>query len=273
MINLNIYRWELKKHRTSAIAWCISISSMIILGMAFFPVMLQENVMEQMAAFFESGLMKSLMAAFGATLDSLTNVLGFYCTRNAIFVQILGSFFSIMLASKILAQEERDKSAEFLLSKPVTRIEILSSKLAAYFTYLLVLNGVIIVVGFISLELFKRGSEYRLSSFFVHSAYSFLLMLVFGAVGFFLSLLIKRGRPTTNISIGIVVGGYFFDALSRVTPSADTVGYISPFKFIDSSVMRPDYGLDWWRVLYFVGVTLVLIVAAFWIYRKKDILV
>ncbi len=273
MISRNIYRWELKRNRSSFFVWCLSIGTLIVVGMAFFPVMIQENIMKQMAAFFETGIMKSLMAAFGATLESLTNVLGFYCTRNSQFIQILGSFFSIMLASKILAQEEREKSAEFLLSKPVTRIEVVSSKLAAYFTYLLMLNGVILVIGFISLELFKGESQYRLSSFLAHSAYSFLLMLTFGAIGLFLSLLIKRGRPTANISIGIIMGAYFFDALSKVTPAADKLGYISPFKFVDSSVMRPDYGLDWWRVLYFVGATLVLIGAAFWIYKKKDILV
>ena len=189
------------------------------------------------------------------------------------FVQILGSFFSILLASKILAQEEHEKSAEFLLSKPVTRVEILVSKLAAYFTYLLILNVVIVVIGFFSLEMFKSGSEYRLSVFMVHHTYTFLLMLVFGAIGLFISLLIKRGRPITNISIGIVMGAYFFDFLSNITPAADKLGYISPFKFMGTNVMHIDYGLDWWRVLYFVGVSLVLIGAAFWIYKKKDILI
>jgi ABC-2 type transport system permease protein len=155
----------------------------------------------------------------------------------------------------------------------VTRVEILASKLAAYFTYMLILNGVILLVGFVSLEMFKSGTEYRLSSFLVHSAYSFLLMLTFGAIGLFISLLIKRGRPTTSASIGIVMGGYFFDALSKVTPTANWLGYISPFKFIDNSVMRPDFGLEWWRVLYFVLVSLTLISVTFWIYRKKDILV
>ncbi len=74
-------------------------------------------------------------------------------------------------------------------------------------------------------------------------------------------------------SIGIVVGGYFLDSISRVTPAADKFGYISPFKFVDSGVMRPDYGLDWWRVLYFVAVSLLLFGLTFWIYRKKDILI
>ena len=106
MISGNIYCWELKRYRTSTIAWCVSIGGLIVLGMAFFPLMVQESVMQHITAFLETGFMKNLMTAFGADVASLTNVLGFYCTRSAMFFQILGSFFSIMLASKILAQEE-----------------------------------------------------------------------------------------------------------------------------------------------------------------------
>jgi ABC-2 type transport system permease protein len=273
MISRNIYRKELKRYRGTFIGWSISICALIVIGMAFFPVLQDENIVKQMTAFFENAIMKNMMAAFGASLDNLTNVLGFYTTRNSMFIMLLGSFFSILLAGKILAREEPDKTAEFLLSKPVTRIEVLGSKLAAYLTYLLLLNAIIVVVGFLSLEFFKGKSEYLVSSFLIHSLYSFLLMLTFGAIGMFLSLLIKRGRPTTGISIGIVVGGYFFDSLSRITPAADKFGYISPFKFVDSGVMRPDYGLDWWRVLYFTAVSLLLFGLTFWIYRRKDILI
>lgn len=273
MISRNIYRMEIKRYRGALIAWCLSICALIVMGMAFFPVMVDEDIMKQITAFFENAFMKNLMAAFGASVDNLTNVLGFYTTRNAMFIMLLGSFFSIMLAGKILAREEHDKTAEFLISRPVTRIEILGSKLAAYLTCLLALNAATVLVGFLSIELFKGESEYRISAFLIHSFYSFLLMLSFGAIGLFLSLLIKRGRPTTGICIGIVVGGYFFDSLSRITPAADWIGYLSPFKFLDSGVMRPDYGLEWWRVLYFTAASLLLFGLTFWIYRKKDILV
>ncbi len=268
MISPNIFRRELKRYRGSTIAWCISICALIVMGMAFFPVMMDENIMQQMRAFFENSMMKSMMAAFGASFDNLTNVLGFYTTRNSMFIMLLGSFFSIMLAGKILARE-----AEFLLSKPVTRGEVFGSKLLAYLSYLLVLNAATVLVGFLSIELFRGESEYLLSSFLFHSLYAFLVMLSFGAIGMFLSLLIKRGRPSTGISIGIVVGAYFFDSLSRITPAAEKFGYISPFKFVDSGVLRPDYGLEWWRVLYFVALSLLLFGLTLWKYRKKDILI
>ena len=273
MLNKNIYFKELKFHRTSFIIWCLSFIVLILLDMAFYPILMKDDFMKQIAVIFENPFLESLMTAFGATLDGFTNVLGFYTARNTMFILLLGSFFSILLAGKILAQEEHEKTAEFLLSKPVTRSEVVWSKLAAFFSLLLTLNIIILITGYISIEIFKGDSEYRLAAFFIHTFYCFLLMLTFGAVGLLLSLWIKRGRPTTNISIGIVLGGYIIDAASKITPSLDKIGYLSPFKFIDSSILDPDYRLMWWRLLYFLGLSLVLFTLTFVIYKKKDILI
>lgn len=273
MINTNLYRTELKRYRNSFIGWSISITVFIILGMAFYPLLMQEDMLKQITAFLENPFMKNMMTAFGASIDIWTNVLGYYSTRNAMFIMLIGSFFSILLAGKILAREEQEKTAEFLLAKPVTRLEVVRSKLAVYLTYLILLNIVILIIGFLSLELFKGDSRYSLKAFFIHWFYALLLMLTFGAIGLFLSLLIKRGRPITNLSIGIIVGAYFIDILSRVTPSADIFGYLSPFKFVDTGVLRPDYALVGWRLVYFLGLSLVLFALTFVLYKKKDILV
>jgi ABC-2 type transport system permease protein len=213
------------------------------------------------------------MAAFDADLDSLTNVLGFYVTRTAMFVMLLGSMFSIMLAAKILSREEREKTAEFLLAKPVSRSEIVGSKLTAYLTSLVFLNLVVTGVGFLSLEIFKGDSDYHMANFLAYSLYTFLLMLIFGAIGFFLSSLIKRGRSLNNIVIGIVVASYFLLFISRITPSADFVGYISPFKFVPSGILKISYGINGWRMVYFCGISCLLFLLSFLVYRKKDILV
>jgi ABC-2 type transport system permease protein len=273
VINPNLYFKELKRYRNFFLAWSISISVLIVMELAFYYIFMKEDMVKMMATFLENPFVKNMMTAFGTSLDVLTNELGYYATRSAIYIMLLGTFFSIMLASKILAREEHEKTAEVLLTKPVTRLEIVWSKLAAFLTYLLLLSVMILLAGSISLEIFKGESIFRLSAFFVHSFYFFLLMLTFGAIGLFLSLLIKRGRPITNVSFGLVFGGYLIDLLSKATQSVSKFGYISPFKFMDSGVLRPDYSLEWWRVLYFLGISVVLIALTFIVYRKKDILV
>jgi ABC-2 type transport system permease protein len=273
MFSKNIFRKEIRLNRNSFFVWSATVSIVILLGMAFYPVLMEEQMLEQLTGFFENPFMKGILTAFGASIEVLTNILGFYSTRNAIFIMLLGGFFSILLAGKILAKEEREKSAEFLLAKPVTRSEIVWSKLFAYLTYLVLFNTFVLFAGLISLEIFKGKSDYSLAAFLIHTVYTFFLMLIFGAIGLYLSLWLKRGRSISNLSIGIIVGAYFVDAISKITPSVDKIGYLSPFKFVDSEVLRPGYGFEWWRILYFLGISVLLFVLTFVKYRKKDILI
>jgi ABC-2 type transport system permease protein len=272
-VNSHIYRLEMKRNRTSMIIWAVLLAALIVLGMSFFPVIMQGEALQQLQGFFETPWMKSWMEALGATPDILTNILGFYATRNALFIVLMGNFFAVLLGGRILAQEEYEKTAEFLLTRPVTRTEVLGGKLAILVTGVTIITAVIFAFGYASLELFKGDSEYRLAAFLVHTFYSFLLMQLFGAIGLFLSLLMKRARPMTTAGIGIVAGTFFLDMVSRFAKSADWIGYLGPFKFMDSEVLRPEYGLIWWRVLYFAGLTLLLWALSFAIYRKKDILI
>jgi ABC-2 type transport system permease protein len=273
MINTNIFFRELREYRNSVLIWCVAIGGLVLMGMAFFPVLMQGEMQQQLKGFLEGPFMKTMLAALGTTLETLSNVLGFYATRIAMFTTLMGGIFSINLGAKILAREEREQTAEFLLTKPVSRVEVVGSKLAAFLTCLVFLNVFLTALGFLLIEVFKGESEYPTAAFFAFSCYSFLLMLLFGAVGFVLSILIKRGRPVTNISLGIVLGTYFIEVLSNVTPEAKAIGYLSPFKFVPKAVLNPGYGIEGLRLLYFLGISALLFLLTFIIYRKKDILI
>ena len=118
MINANLYKKELKTYRNSFIGWSIALSVFNIMGMSFYPLLMQEDMLKQITAFLENPFMKNMMTAFGASIEIWTNVLGFYATRNAMFIMLIGGFYSILLSGKILAREEQEKTAEFLKKQP-----------------------------------------------------------------------------------------------------------------------------------------------------------
>ena len=83
----------------------------------------------------------------------------------------------------------------------------------------------------------------------------------------------KRAKPITTLSIGIVLFMYFLFTISKITPDAAKLGYASPYRYVDTNVLQQDYGLNPWYLLYFLGLSAVLGFAAFFRYRKKDIYV
>ena len=265
---VNIYRMELKRNRRAAISWTAVIGLLIVFYTAFYPSIYEAS--EQMEAMLEI-YPKAFLRAFDInSIDSLTNVLGFYVTYNGMFVMVLGGIFSAVMASNIVIKEERDRTAEFLLSKPATRGEVWAGKLGAYLTYLSALNLIITGVGALSIELFSE-MPYDGGAYLTFAFYAFLAMLAFGAIGVFLSILMRRGKSMTGIAVGVVLAAYFLDRLSRIAQKADGIGYVSPFKFIDTDVLALDYGFEPFRLAYFVAVTVLLLAASAIIFRRKDI--
>jgi ABC-2 type transport system permease protein len=183
---------------------------------------------------------------------------------------VLGSIYAIVLSSNILLKEEYDKTAEYLLTRPLTRSDIFFSKLAVIYINVSILNIVTALAGFICMELVKTA-PFRISAFLILSLYTFLLNILFGAIGLFLSTLIKRAKPITTFSIGLVLIFYFIYTLSKITEGASKLGYLSPFRFANVDAINPAYKMDLWHLAYFLGISLFLTLLSYRIYSRKDI--
>jgi ABC-type transport system involved in multi-copper enzyme maturation permease subunit len=124
--------------------------------------------------------------------------------------------------------------------------------------------------GFLSIELVSKGT-YSLNAFLILSLYTLLLNILFAAAGLFLSTIVKRAKPITTFCIGLVIILYFVFTISKITESVAKIGYLTPFKYVDTNVIDPAYKLDPVNLLYFIGFTLTLMVLSYRIYLRKDI--
>jgi ABC-2 type transport system permease protein len=267
-MNTNLFLKEIRKNALSLIVWMIIISLLVSLTMSVYRTFVenQSKILGMMNLVPKGALQFKGISNF----NDLLSVLGFYSVNNIIYMMVLGSIYSIVLASNILLKEEYDKTAEFLLAWPITRSEVFFSKLAVLFLNIFLLNLVTCLAGFICMELVKTAA-FSIRAFLTLSLYTLLLNLLFGAIGFFLSTLVKRPKPITTFSIGLVLIFYFIYTLSKITESASKIGYLSPFKFVDVNAINPAYKLDLWKSLYFIGISFLLVVLSHRFYKHKDI--
>jgi len=199
-------------------------------------------------------------------------VLGYYVTYFVYFVPIITGCYSIILGSKLLSKEEQNKTAEFLLSRPLSRIQIISSKLMAFFIHILGINLLAFFTAIFGIGIVSDW-EFNLSSLIVLHTYGYLICLFFGFLGFFITVVMKRAKAITGIGIGIVLGTYLFDMMIRIFGKVQFLLYLSPFKYINLDAHSPNYGFEAWRLIYFIGTSGLLIILSYLIYRRKDILV
>ncbi len=267
-MNSNLFLKELRRNALSLIIWMIVITLLISVTMSVYPTFMenQSKILGMVSLIPKGALQFKGISNF----NDLLSVLGFYAANNVIYMMVLGSIFAIVLSSNILLKEEYEKTAEYLLTRPLTRSEIFFSKLAVLSLYIFLLNLVTALAGFICMELVKKG-VFSIKAFLILSLYTLLLNSLFGATGLFLSTLVKRAKPITTFSIGLVLIFYFIYTLSKITESAAKIGYLSPFKYVNVDVINPAYKLDLLNLSIFIGTSLLLTGISWQLYKRKDI--
>ena len=267
-MNRNLFLKEMRRNALSLLLWMIVITLLISVTMSVYRTFFenQSKILGMMSLVPKGALQFKGISNF----NDLLSVLGFYATNNIIYMMVLGSIFAIVLSSNILLKEEYSKTAEYLLTRPLTRSDIFFSKLAVLSLHVFLLNLVTALAGFICMELVKKG-PFSIKAFFILSLYTLLLNLLFGAIGLFLSTLVKRPKPITTFSIGLVLIFYFIYTLSKITDNASKIGYLSPFKYVNMDAINPAYKLDFWHLLYFIGISLLLVGISYRLYSRKDI--
>jgi ABC-2 type transport system permease protein len=267
-MNKNLFIREFKGNAVSLLVWTLVITVLISLTMSVYSTFLENN--SKILALM-SILPEGMLQFKGISdTDDLFSVLGFYSVNNVIYMMVLGSIYAIVLSSNILLKEEYNKTAEYLLSWPLTRSEVFTGKAAVVFLNIVLLNLVTAAAGFISMAIVKT-EPYSVSAFLILTLYTLLLNLLFGATGLFMSTLVKRARPITTLGIGLVLVLYFLFTLSKITENLSMPGYISPFKFVNSDTLNPEYRLELGNLIYFIGFSLILTILSYRLYKRKDI--
>lgn len=267
-MNRNLFLMELRRNSLTLIVWTIIITIFISVTMAVYPVFVenQSKIIGMMS------LVPSELLQFKgiSNFNDFLSVLGFYAVNNIIYMMVLGSIYAIVLSSGILLKEEYNKTAEYLLTRPLTRSEIFVSKLAVISLNVILLNLITALAGLICLELVKNGPV-SIRAFLILSLYTLLLNILFSAIGLFISTLVRRPKPITTFSIGLVLIFYFIFTLSKITEGIAKIGYLSPFRYVNTDAINPAYSIDFWHLTYFIGISVLLTMLSFRFYKRKDI--
>ena len=267
-MNRNLFLREFRSNATGLLIWTAIIAFLTTATMSLYSIFLENNTkILAMISILPEG---ALQFKGVSNVNDLFSVLGFYSANNVIYMLVLGSIYSIVLSSNILLKEEYGRTAEFLLSWPVTRGQVFFSKLAVVVINILAINLIITVAGYISLETCKK-EPYSVDAFFIMSVYTLLLHFFFATLGLFMSVLVKKPKPITTLGVAWVMVLYFIFTISNITPDLSWAGYVSPYKFIDLDVVNPAYKISLVNVLYFTGFSFLLIGASRGMYLRKDI--
>ncbi len=261
---MNIFIHEMKMHRNSIVIWSISISATILLFIGVFPAM--EKNISNMVLMIEN-FPKEFIKAFNVEIMLLGTVLGFY-SFIFIYATLLGSIQAMRYGLSVLSIEEREKTADFLISKPVSRNKIIISKILAVITSILITNIVFFIVSYLMVNKFTDSNlDNRL--FVMITLSLFFIQLVFMSIGLLISMIPRKIKAVTPISMGVVFGFFIIQLFSSAFEDKK-LEYFTPFKYFDPEYIIKNQSYNMTYVLLAIGVVIVSLGFTYYRYMKKD---
>jgi ABC-2 type transport system permease protein len=265
-MNANIFRHEFRTRLRSVLIWSLGLTFLVVFYFSFFSTFAdQAAVMNEFMARYPA----PLRAAFGLDRMDLATVLGYY-SFIFMFVQLCLAIQASNYGFGLVSVEESELTADFLLSKPVSRTQVLNSKLLAALLSLTITNLVVWVSSFAAISLFRGQRTYEPRTLLLLLLSIVIFQLFFLSVGLVVSLLVKRVRSVTPYGLGLGFGSYVLSAFSGVFGDVK-LEYITPFKHLDAAYIVKNTAYNTPLVLLDVAVILVTILASYWLYTRRDI--
>lgn len=254
---------ELRRNRVSLIVWTACVGLLMAVCVAMWPEM--EGEMDAMGDMFAS--MGAFTAAFGMDRLNFGTLIGFYAIECGNILGLGGAMFAAMTAAGSLAGEEKEGTAEFLLTHPVGRVQVLWSKLGAVLAQIALLNAAVFLLAVSATAAVGEAVPWKELAL-LHLAY-LLLQLELAGLCFGLSAVLRGGSLAAGL--GVAAGSYFLDLIANISEKAEWLHYVTPFGYTAGADILERGALDWPLVGLGMAYAAVGTAFAFLWYRRKDI--
>jgi len=187
-----------------------------------------------------------------------------------LYLVLMATIHASMLGADIISKEERDKTFEFLMVKPVSREKIITSKLLAAFVNIVIFNIINFVFSIILVSYYSKG-ESIVGNIAILMAGMFILQLIFLFIGTSIAAISSNPKTATSLSTAILLVTFMLSILIDMNDKLNILKYLTPFKYYEAKNLMYGGGLD----PIFLILSFAIIGILFWVtykfYEKRDL--
>lgn len=259
-----LFRHEIKREWKSLIIWSCVIGGMTMLCLMLFPQLSQEAA--SVDAMMDS--LGSFGAAFGMDRLGYGTLMGFYGIYGGCMVGIGGMFYSALLGTGMLAKEEKEHTAEFLFTHPVSRTWVFLWKFFSMLAQVLVLNGIILCFSLISFAVIGETPQWK--EFFLFHLAQLLMQIELLGICYGISAFLRKGSLSIGLSVAALL--YFLGIFGNIAEQGEFVRYITPYAYADAGEIFTTGSLDVPLIFLGMGYGVIGLCLGYWHLTRKDIL-
>lgn len=263
---MNIFFRELKAHRKSLIIWSMVMFFMIVSSIGKFTAYAATG---QSMNKILSQIPSSIKAVLGMGGFDLTKISGFYGMLY-LYLLLLAAVHASLLGANIIAKEERDKTTEFLLVKPVSRRKIITAKLLAALFNIVVFNVVTLVFSITLLGKYANGEDIT-SEICILMIGMFILQMMFLVIGTAAAAVSRRPKSAASVATAVLLSTFIISSVININSNLESFKYITPFEYFKAEKLLNGGGFEpIFLILSFVIIAL-LVFVTYASYKHRDL--
>jgi len=262
---MNLFLRELKTNRKSIIFWSIGIILFMISGMTKYKATAANGQINNLFA----EMPKSLQAIMGSGALDLSQASGYFGIL-VLYLFLMATIHATMLGANIIAKEERDKTAEFLFVKPLSRNKIISYKLLSAFVNILIFNLVTWASSVIVVGKYSKGEDVN-GDIAIVMLGMFILQLLFLVIGSAIAASSKNSKKAASYATGILLLTFILSIAIDLNEKIEGLKYLTPFKYYEAKNIMYGGGFNISFIAISIILIIVLTVITFFSYRNRDL--
>lgn len=222
----------------------------------------------QSAAIFND-MPYSVKALLGMGSFDVTTMAGYFAMLF-LYIELAVAIHAALLGAGIIAKEERDKTTEFLMIKPVSRKTVITSKLLAAFVNVAIVNIVTLVASVVMVTKYNKGPDIT-SEVIMFMLSMFIAQLIFLSLGAALASFMKSPKSSGSFTMGMLLIAFIISKITDLTDRLNVLNIFSPFKYFSYADLVGGKGLN--IVIVMLSLLLVAAFAAstYIFYPKRDL--
>jgi ABC-2 type transport system permease protein len=212
---------------------------------------------------------KTLLDAFSMAGANLTTVSG-YISVASVYIFLALSIYAALMGSSIIAKEERDKTAEFFMVLPISRIRVITTKwIAAIICNIVVNISTVIAIYGATIQYNKIDEFNKFMALLMLGI--FICQIMFMSIGMLMSAVMKRYKKSGTYTIGLLLILYLASIFASLSESLANLKYITPFKYFEASYILREMNYEPKYLIISLTVIAISMIATYLIYPKRDL--
>ena len=265
---MNIFLRELRAHTKSFLVWSAAMVFLVFGGMMKYSAFAKTGeAINTMFNDLPAGMLKVMGIQPGQDFTSV----GIFYSIFFLYFILLMSVHSTMLGASIIAKEERDKTADFLLVKPVRRFQVVSAKVSAALVMVVLFNLVTFVASAIAVAPYNNTGTSLTGPIFSLTSVLLVVQIMFLGIGLLLGAWARSAEKASGLATLVILSTFLLKVIIDLKEDLDYLEFLTPFRYFKSYDVMYNNDIRPWFLVLALGVAIATITGTYFFFQKRDL--